>query len=202
MTDPAPAGADSEPRDGPPRILLIGALVVAVAAIIAVLVIAAHRQTPEQPVAIAAVPAPQAADPACHTLLDALPQRLGDYERASAVDPVPPGAAAWRAKSAGDAVILRCGLDRPAEFVVGSPIQMVDEVAWFKISDLGNSDGGQERSDPGLGSGARTTWVAVDRPVYVALTLPQNSGPTPIQELSKLVSRSMPATPIRPAQAG
>lgn len=190
MTDPAPAGADSEPRDGPPRILLIGALVVAVAAIIAVLVIAAHRQTPEQPVAIAAVPAPQAADPACHTLLDALPQRLGDYERASAVDPVPPGAAAWRAKSGGDAVILRCGLDRPAEFVVGSPIQMVDDVAWFKISD------------PGLGSDGRTTWVAVDRSVYVALTLPQNSGPTPIQELSKLVSRSMPATPIRPAPAG
>ncbi len=66
-----------------------------------------------------------------------------------------------------EAVILRCGLDRPAEFVLGSPLQVVDAVSWFEIVDQG-----------------RSTWFAVDRPVYVALTLPAGSGPTPIQEIS------------------
>ena len=83
-------------------------------------------------------------------------------------------------------MILRCGLDRPAEFVVGSPIQVVDDVQWFRLDDAGLE---------------RSTWVSVDRPVYVALTLPQGSGSGPIQELSAVIARTMPAMPIRPAPA-
>ena len=83
----------------------------------------------------------------------------------------------------GEPVILRCGLDRPAEFVVGSPIQVVDAVQWFEVADRG-----------------RSTWFAVDRPVYVALTLPQGSGPTPIQEISDAIAKSLPATEIDPAR--
>ena len=89
-------------------------------------------------------------------------------------------------------MILRCGLDRPAEFVVGTPLQMVDDVQWFRLTD-GNS------GDP---DAQRSTWVSVDRPVYVALTLPAGSGPSPIQTLSKVIARTMPAMPIRPAPAG
>ena len=106
-------------------------------------------------------------------LLDTLPERLGDFRRAPAADPAPPGAAAWRATPDGEAVILRCGLQRPAEFVVGSPLQVVDEVSWFEIAAEAGAGG-----DPGAGDG-RSTWFAVDRPVYVALTLPAGSGPTP-----------------------
>ena len=53
---------DAETRDGPPRTLLIAAVVVAAGAIIGILVFAALRQAlPEQrPVAIASVPAPNA----------------------------------------------------------------------------------------------------------------------------------------------
>ena len=77
------------------------------------------------------MPAPQADSADCRALVDALPERLGDFQRATAADPAPAGAAAWRATPDGEAVILRCGLDRPAEFVLGSPLQVVDAVSWF-----------------------------------------------------------------------
>jgi hypothetical protein len=172
---------EAETRDGPPRALLIAAIVVAAGAIIGVLVVAALRQSSpgQQPVAIASVPAPKGDSAECQKLLDALPDRLGDYRRARAAEPAPPGAAAWTAD--GEPVILRCGLDRPAEFVVGSPIQVVDAVQWFELADQG-----------------RSTWFAVDRPVYVALTLPQGSGPTPIQLISDVIAKSLPAKPIDP----
>jgi hypothetical protein len=168
--------------DGPPRAALIAALVVAIGTIGVILAIAAtrHRTTPA---VIAAVPAPQAQDPACRKLTDALPQRLGDYNRAQVVQPAPVGAAAWQPAGAGDPVVLRCGLERPADFVVGSPIQVVDQVQWFEVS--------QDQ---------RSTWYTVDREVYVALTLPQGSGPTPIQQLSELIDRLMPARPINPSK--
>jgi Protein of unknown function (DUF3515) len=175
---------DAETRDGPSRPLLIAAIAVAAAAIIGILVFASQRETPpgQQPVAIAAVPAPRAGSAECRAILDALPERLGEYHRAPAAAPAPPGAAAWAAD--GEPVILRCGVDRPAEFVVGSPIQMVNAVQWFELTEQG-----------------RSTWYAVDRPVYVALTLPQGSGPTPIQDISDAIAKALPAKPIDPAPA-
>jgi Protein of unknown function (DUF3515) len=171
--------ADSE---GPPRAVLIAALVLAVGVIGVILAIAATRHPPPQPVAIPAVPAPRAQDPACRAVLDALPQRLGDYQRAPIAQPAPPGTAAWQAASDSEPVVLRCGLDRPADFVMGSPIQLVDRVQWFEV----------RRDD-------RSTWYTVDRPVYAALTLPSGSGPAPIQQLSELIDRIMPAVPISPS---
>ena len=170
-------------RDGPPRGVLIAALAIAVAAVVAVLAIAATRTSEPSPVAIAAAPAPRADSPECTRLLDAVPDRLGDYRRAAAVEPVPAGTAVWQAEPDGEPVILRCGLDRPADFVVGAPLQLVDAVQWFRVSDP---------------SGAMTTWFAVDRPVYVALTLPEGSGPTPIQEISGTIAETLPAQPLAP----
>lgn len=172
--------------DGPPRSLLIAAVAVAVAAAVTVLVVAALRQAPaqEEPVPIATVPAPEAQSPECTALMAALPQRLGDYRRAPAADPAPAGAAAWRAESQAEPIILRCGLDRPLDFVVGAPTQVVEPVAWFEVADAG-----------------RSTWFAVDRPVYIALTLPSGTGPTPIQDISETIAQAMPAKPIDPAPA-
>jgi hypothetical protein len=172
--------------DGPPRAVLIAALAVAVATIGVIVAIAATRQPEDTPVAISSVPAPQASSPACHALLDAVPQRIGDYQRAAAADPAPDGAAAWRTGPGAEPVILRCGLERPGDFVVGTPIQMVDDVSWFRIGD------------PASGM---TTWFAVDRSVYVALTLPDGSGPTPIQDITKAISRVLPAQPVDPGPA-
>jgi Protein of unknown function (DUF3515) len=171
--------ADSE---GPPRTVLIAALALAVAAIGVILAIAATRHPPPQPVAVAAVPATQAQDPLCRAVLEALPQRLGDYQRAPIAQPAPPGTAAWRTAGDGEPVVFRCGLERPTDFVVGSPIQVVDRVQWFDVRQDG-----------------RSTWYTVDRPVYAALTMPSGSGPTPIQQLSELIDHTMPAVPIRPS---
>ena len=173
---------DAAVTDGPPRALLIVAVLLTVAAIGVVLAMAAAQRTPPQPVAIATVPAAQAQSPDCQALLAALPENLGDFHRAATVEPTPAGTAAWRAD--GDPVILRCGLGRPAEFVVGAPIQMVDQVQWFRLKDPDSR---------------RTTWICVDRPTYVALTLPDGSGPTLIQTLSAVIERTMATTPIRPA---
>ncbi|BDE13183.1 MULTISPECIES: DUF3515 domain-containing protein [Mycobacterium] len=173
---------ESDPG-GPPRAVLIAALAVALVTIAGVLVFAATRDNPQRPVAIASVPAPQAANAECRALSAALPARLGDFQRAAVAQPAPEGASAWRAGS--DTVIVRCGLQRPDDFVIGSPIQVVDRVQWFRVS--GQSD---DRS---------STWYTVDRPVYVAITLPAESGPTPIQDLSAIIDRAIAATPIDPA---
>ncbi len=182
---------DSDGDGGPPRAVIIVAVALAVAAIGVILVIAATRKAPPQPVTVAAAPAPQADSAACRALAGALPQRLGDYQRAPVEQPAPPGAAAWRTGPDREPVVLRCGLDRPAEFMVGSPIQVVDRVQWFQVRAAQQS----------AGDAGRSTWYTVDRPVYVALTLPSGSGPTPIQQLSEVIDRSVGAVPIDPAPA-
>lgn len=178
---------DPDIQDGPPRGLIIAAAGVALAAVIVLLTLAAIRQTDPapRPVAIAAAPAPAADSPQCAALLASLPDQLGDYRRAVAVEPVPAGAAAWQQTAVNtEPVILRCGLDRPADFVVGAPLQVVDEVSWFEVKGDGSS-----------------TWFAVDRGTYVALTLPQGSGPTPIQLMSRTIAQVMPALPLAPGPA-
>ena len=185
MTTRPPADADS---GGPPRGVLIAALVVAVATVAGILVFAAARRTPQQPVVIPAAPAPQATSSACQALTAGLPPRLGDYQRTAVAPPVPDGASAWRSATDSEPIIVRCGLERPEDFVVGTPIQMVDRVQWFRAT--------ADAAQPG-----RSTWYTVDRAVYVALTLPAGSGPTPIQDLSSVIDRTMPAQPIDPGQA-
>lgn len=182
------AQVTDDATDGPPRGVLIAAIVLAVAAVVTLLVVIAIRQaTPSaQPVAIAGAPAPNADGSACRALGNVLPDVMGDYHRVKAVDPVPVGAAAWQPEAGGEPVILRCGLDRPVDFVTSSPLQLVDEVQWFQA--------GSDVSDAG-----RTTWITVDRPAYVALTLPDASGPTPIQLISRAVASAMKATPLDPA---
>ncbi|WP_297596168.1 DUF3515 domain-containing protein [Mycobacterium sp.] len=182
---------ESDADGGPPRAVIIVAVALAVATIGVILAIAATREAPPHLVAVPAAPAPQAESAACRALMDALPQRLGDYQRAALEQPEPVGAAAWRSGRGGDPVVLRCGLDRPAEFVVGAPIQVVDRVQWFQV-----------RSDQqSAGDAGRSTWYAVDRGVYVALTLPTGSGPTPIQRLSEMIEQRIAAAPINPGPA-
>jgi hypothetical protein len=170
--------------DGPPRGLMIAALAIGVMALVCVFAFAASRQTPPTPVVIGAVPAPNSQSQECQALLASLPDRLGDYQRAATADPTPPGTAAWRTEAGP--IIARCGLDRPAEFVVGAPIQMVNDVAWFRLDDP---------------DAPTSTWLCVDRPAYVALTLPDGTGPGPIQAMSGVIGQTMPTVPIRPGPA-
>ena len=163
--------------DGPPRSLLIAAVAVAVAAIVAVLAIALVRQSPsdQQPVPIASVPAPRAESPECGALMAALPDELGDYRRAPAADPAPTGAAAWQAASDAE----------PGHPAVrpGPP---------GRIRRRCTHPGRRRRAVVRDGDEGRSTWFAVDRPVYIALTLPRGSGPTPIQQISEVIARTLP----------
>lgn len=176
-------------EDGPPRAAIIAAVGVTVAVIVGGLSYVALKQA--EPVArtvpIASAPAPLADSAPCKALVAGLPETMGEFRRATAAEPAPAAAAAWLGSAQAQPVILRCGVARPDDFVVGSPLQMVDSVSWFEAR----------------GDGA-STWYAVDRGApgtYVALTLPQGSGPTPIQTISELIAKVMPPRALDPAPA-
>lgn len=157
--------------------------VVLVVAVIVAAVLARHAPVEREPLVLGPVPAPAAEGPACAELLPALPANLGEYTKSTLVEPAPPATRAWQRTEGGDAIVLRCGLDRPLEFNRASPLQIVDGVQWFEVRDQ---------------AAAASTWFAVDRGTYVALTVPDGSGPTPLQEVSDTITAHLPAQPIDP----
>jgi hypothetical protein len=166
------------PPTGPARWLLGIALALPVLLVAGVLVAAAviraHRPAP---LVLAAVPAPAAESADCAGLLAALPAQLdagaaGDFPRRELATPAPAGAAAW----GEPAVVLRCGLDRPAELTVTSRLL---DVSGVQVLGVDSGD-----------------WVVVDRPVYVAISLPVNAGTGPIQQLTEVIAQTLPAREV------
>jgi hypothetical protein len=155
--------------------------------VLAVLVIAwldkGAESPPQRPLVVPAVPVPQADSAECEALMAALPQKLGDDERAQIQSPVPPGTAAWRKGPDDQPILLRCGVGQPADFAVGAALREIGGVQWIAVEEQNTG---------------RSTWFAVDRPVYLALTLPKGMGATPVQQISEVVGAKMPAVPIRP----
>jgi hypothetical protein len=127
------------------------------------------------PLPVAPLDAPAAAGPECTALLVALPDELpgdtGPLPVRPLAEPAPPGVRAWAA--APQPVVLRCGLARPVELTPTSLLLEVDGVSWLPLAD-----------------GA--TYVAVDRPVYVALTVPGSTGTGPLQVVSEAVRATLP----------
>ncbi|GAB2637797.1 DUF3515 domain-containing protein [Nocardia goodfellowii] len=158
-----------------PVVLVVGVLVAAV--------MASRGPVDREPLVLGPVPAPAAEGPACTALLPALPSNLGDYTHAQLVDPQPPGTRAWQLPDGGSPIVLRCGLDRPLDFNRASGLQIVNGVQWFEARDQ---------------VAATSTWFAVDRETYVALTVPDGSGPTPLQEVSDAIKATLPEQPIDP----
>ena len=165
-----------------PRPLLAAAIGLPLVLVIAVLVAAfVVRGTADErgPLPLPPVPAPQAGSSECARLLAALPSELtsgaGTLPRRQLATPAPPASAAWGAPP----VVLRCGLARPAELTQTSQLIEVSGVQWLEL--------------PGAGA---STWVAVDRPVYVALTLPEGSGSGPLQDVSATVRATLPAREV------
>ncbi|UGT66152.1 DUF3515 family protein [Nocardia gipuzkoensis] len=189
-----PAAAADEP-DNPPAsapahqyspALIATAVALPVVLVVAVLVAAVlARRAPveREPLVLGPVPAPAADGPACAALLPALPADLGEFTKSTLVEPAPPATRAWQRAEGGDAIVLRCGLDRPLEFNRASPLQVVNGVQWFEVRDR---------------TAEVSTWFAVDRATYVALTVPDGSGPTPLQEVSDTITAHLPSQPIDP----
>ncbi|WP_432421112.1 DUF3515 domain-containing protein [Nocardia cyriacigeorgica] len=188
-TDPAAddtAPGPDETSSGYPPALIATAVALPVALVIAVLVaaiMARNMPVDREPLILGSVPAPAHDSAACTTLLPALPADLGDFTKSTLVEPAPPATRAWQRPEGGEPIVLRCGLDRPLEFNRASPIQMVNEVQWFEIPDP-DADA--------------STWFAVDRGTYIALTVPGGSGPTPLQAVSDTITANLPAQPLDP----
>lgn len=138
------------------------------------------------PLAVAPVDAPDATGPECGALLAALPAELSGSDGPLVPRPIAdaaqlPGVRAWAA--APRPVVLRCGLPRPAELTPTSALLEVNGVRWLQLDD-------------GLPDPVQVSYIAVDRPVYVALTTPVEAGTAPLQEVSDLVRTTLPTTPV------
>ncbi|WP_084654923.1 DUF3515 domain-containing protein [Nocardia altamirensis] len=158
-----------------PIMLVVGVLVAAV--------VARNAPVEREPLVLGPVAAPAATGTACTTLLPQLPITLGEFSKSTLVEPSPPATWAWQRKDGGDPIVLRCGLDRPLEFNRASVLQIVNGVQWFEARDQ---------------TAKASTWFAVDRETYIALTVPDGSGPTPLQGISDAITANLPATPIDP----
>ena len=135
--------------------------------------------TPSAPPSSAAATAP------CTTLLQNLPVRLEGLAPRT-VHPVPdsPFVVAW-----GDpAIILRCGVARPADLHPGSTAQ---------FQGFGSADGSDKVYFDVTSSGSNEIYTSVDRAVYVEITLPSKyPGGTYVTDLAGAIAKAMPAVCI------
>jgi len=167
----------STPAASTPRWLLGIALALPVALVVGVLVVAAQlRSQPQDPVGLASVPAPAADSADCTRLLAALPAKLdggkqGTLQRRRLAAPAPAGAAAWGEPP----VVLRCGLDRPAALTATSRLLAVSGVQFLELPSPGTS-----------------TWVAMDRAVYIVVDLTPVTGSGPLQQVATVIADTLP----------
>jgi len=181
MPDESPA---TGLRDRLPLLLIVAALALTVAAIAAVVVLAgrqaAQHDVPDTgPLAVPAVDAPGAGGRSCSVLMSALPDDLSGLARRQLTG-AQPGVAAW-----GDPpLVLRCGLSDPAELTCSARLMQFTDASGGSVSWL-------QLSDP-----SAVTYIAVDRPVRIAVTVPPGSGMGPIQQLSELIAADLPSRPV------
>jgi hypothetical protein len=134
------------------------------------------------PVALVPVPAPKAESDECKALVSGLPMQLVSngvtLPRRELASPAPAGALAWGDKQ-HEPVVLRCGLDRPNALTPTSELRTVSDVTWLVVSE-----------------GSASTWYVVDRPVYVALTVPSDAGTGPLQDISTTIRDTLAKGPV------
>lgn len=122
----------------------------------------------------------------CTQVLQYLPQRL-DGLAPRVVHPVPdsPFVVAW-----GDpAIVLRCGVDRPAALQPRSSEQIfsangVGGPYWLPVRDA-----------------KQTEWTVIDRAVYIRLTVPNSYSQPPLAQVGAAVVKALPEAVCLP-QAG
>jgi hypothetical protein len=159
----------------------IGLTVIAIATI-AILAVR-QRSTPTSapantgPLAVGAVDQPGATGKYCGTVMAALPGTLSGLAGRTLVDPTA-GVRAW-----GDpAVVLRCGIPDPQELTCSAALYQINGVAWLVLTDATG--------------GTTTTFIAVDRPVRVAVTFTSDPGAAqrtgPIQQISDILAADLP----------
>ncbi len=122
-------------------------------------------------------PVTAAAQQSCPALMSKLPLQLnGDDSRR--VQSASPFAYAWGQPP----VVLICGVARPAELDPASGLIQINGVQWLV-----------DTSSP-----SKIVWTAVDRPVYVQVTVSADTDSAPVTELSDVLSGALPAQPVQP----
>jgi len=134
---------------------------------------AATSSGPPPPITMSAPPANAAAEAPCAQVLSALPVQLGPLApRVVHTVPDSPNVVAW-----GDpAVVLRCGVPRPAAFVPTSDVYNIGGVYWLAVKQK-----------------SATVWTVVDRAVYVEVTIPKLQAFLPLPLLGAAIARKLKA---------
>jgi hypothetical protein len=121
-----------------------------------------------------------AADLACPVLMGQLPLELAG-ETSRLVDSDTPYAYAW-----GDpAIVLVCGVDPPAGYVVGASTLVISGVEWF-VDD----------TDPDV-----VVWTTVDRNVPVQVSVPTSTDSASVTALCPIIATALPYTEPVPTPA-
>ena len=124
-----------------------------------------------------APPVPPEAEEPCQALMANLPLELVE-EPSRRVQSTSPYVYAW-----GDpAVVLTCGVDRPAGWTVSASAIQINGVQWYV-----------DTSDPDT-----TVWTTVDRPVYVQMRLPADVDSAPVTALTVPLAEALPYAEPRP----
>jgi hypothetical protein len=180
------------PRLSPPVAIAIALPLLLAVAVAAIAITARVRGIGEPsppdtgPLAVAPVDSPGASGPECTAVLAALPTELDGPDGPMPPRPIAdadslPGVRAWAA--APRPAVFRCGLPRPAELTPTSPLLEVNGVRWLELDDA-------------LPQPVQVSYIAVDRPVYLALTIPVDAGSAPLQQLSDVIRETLPATAV------
>lgn len=117
------------------------------------------------------------ADASCPALMKSLPPQLEGKE-SRRVQSDSPYAYAW----GKPAVVLICGVDRPAGYVVGAAGIQINGVQFYV-----------DTSKPDA-----TVWTTIDRPVYVQISLPASVDSAPVTALTAQIAAALPYRDPRP----
>lgn len=127
------------------------------------------------PLPVEVPPVTPQADASCPALMAQLPLELaGEQSRPVVSDS--PFAYAWGEPP----VVLVCGVDRPAALERTSPLIQISGVNWLV-----------DTTDPD-----RIVWTAVDRPVYVQVTVSADTDSAPVTALGPVINDTLPLQPI------
>ena len=127
------------------------------------------------PLPVAVPPVTPEADAACPALMGALPLELAG-EPSRPVQSASPYAYAWGEPP----VVLVCGVERPAALEPTSPLIQINGVNWLV-----------DTSDPDS-----VVWTAVDRPVYVQVTVSADTDSAPVTALGPVLNDTLPVQPV------
>jgi len=123
------------------------------------------------PLAVAVPPVTPEADAACPALMAQLPLELAG-EQSRPVDSDSLFAYAWGEPP----IVLVCGVERPAALEPTSPLIQINGVNWLV-----------DTTDPD-----RIVWTAVDRPVYLQVTVSPETDSAPVTALGPVINDTLP----------